>query len=173
MLVAIVAIIVALSSTATAAIMITGANIKDGSITGKDIKKNSLTSKHIKNGSLTVRDLKASAVAQLKGATGQPGPVGSAGATGPAGAAGPEGINGVSGLELIAGPDKVVAAGASTISATACTSPKRLLSANAYWLSSNNPVQLVMTPNSATAYATNSTSQSDTLKVQVICAIAN
>jgi hypothetical protein len=78
MAVAILALVVALSSSATAALMITGGQIKNGTVTGKDIKdktvtgkdikkktigkkhlkKNSVTTKQVKDGSLTGVDIK-------------------------------------------------------------------------------------------------------------------
>ncbi len=39
--------------------MITGANVRDGSLTGRDIKNNSVGSKKIKDGDLLARDFKA------------------------------------------------------------------------------------------------------------------
>jgi hypothetical protein len=71
-LVAVLAIVVALGGAATAGALITGKDIKDGSVTGKDIK----------DGSLTLKDLKKSEAAKLRGATGATGATGAAGATG-------------------------------------------------------------------------------------------
>lgn len=84
LLLAVVALLVGIAGTATAAKLITGAQIQDGSVTGKDVK----------NGSLTKRDLTGS----LRGETGPPGPEGPAGPAGPAGSVGPQGRPGVSGL---------------------------------------------------------------------------
>jgi hypothetical protein len=52
MFVALVALFVALGGTAAAAIVITGHNIKNGTVTGGDIKNNSLASKDIKHNSI-------------------------------------------------------------------------------------------------------------------------
>jgi hypothetical protein len=62
MAVAILALVVALSSSATAALMISGKQIKDHSVTGKDLKKNAVKSKTIKNKSVKGKDLKRGAV---------------------------------------------------------------------------------------------------------------
>ena len=79
--VSLVALAVAAAGTATAATLLTGANIKDGSITGKDIKDKSIGS----------ADLKV--LGGAKGATGAQGPAGSPGPAGAAGAAGAAGTS--------------------------------------------------------------------------------
>lgn len=85
MLVAIVALVSSLAGGAVAATLITGADIKNGSITKRDLKKNSVNTKKVKNGTLLQKDFKAS---ELPG-TGPQGPEGPPGdpgpATGPAG----------------------------------------------------------------------------------------
>lgn len=76
LVVAIVALFVAFSGTATAALVMTGKDIKNGTITGKDVK----------NRSLGTRDLSKKAVSSLK----RHAPPGTEqGAAGPAGPAGP------------------------------------------------------------------------------------
>src|SRR5690242_19109983 len=87
LLVALVALFATMSGTAVAAKLITG--------------------KDVKNGSLQVKDLSAKARATLKGATGPQGPAGPAGAdgaTGATGAAGPAGAPGISGREVVVAP---------------------------------------------------------------------
>jgi hypothetical protein len=74
---------------ATAALVITGKQIKDGTVTGKDIK----------NRSLAMRDLKRSTKVKLRGARG------ATGATGPAGPAGSIGLPGLPGLPGLSGFD--------------------------------------------------------------------
>jgi hypothetical protein len=79
MLVALVALVSSLTGAATAAVVITGGQIKD----------NSLTSADIRNNSLTRRDFRRSEIARLRGREGLPGPQGPQGPPGPAtGAAG-------------------------------------------------------------------------------------
>jgi len=77
------ALVLAMSGSATAAMVITGKQIKDNSVTGKDIK----------NGSLLVKDLKASEVAKLRGSTGATGATGATGGTGATGATGTAGAS--------------------------------------------------------------------------------
>jgi len=66
MAVAILAIVIAVSSSATAALVISGKQIKDHSITGKDLKKNAVKSKAIKNKTVTGKDLKKGAVKSVQ-----------------------------------------------------------------------------------------------------------
>lgn len=86
------ALFVALGGSATAATLITGGKIKDGTITGKDVKNSTLTGAKVKNGSLGSSDLSTAARGSLKGAKGDTGP---AGPTGPAGAPGAQGPRGI------------------------------------------------------------------------------
>jgi hypothetical protein len=90
--VATLALFIALGSGATAAVVISGRNVKDGSLTGKDIKNNSVASTDVKNGSLVGKDFKHG---QLPG--GATGPTGAIGATGDAGAPGAKGDAGATG----------------------------------------------------------------------------
>jgi len=102
-LLAFLALVVAMGGTATAASLITGAQIKNGSITADDIKAHGLTAKVIKNGSLTAATLASGVRKGEKGATGAtgasgaPGANGANGAAGAAGAAGPKGDQGAPG----------------------------------------------------------------------------
>jgi hypothetical protein len=89
MLVALVALFVALTSSATAAVLITGKNVKDGSLTGKDLKKRSITADR-----LATNVLATPQGAARPGATGPQGPVGATGAAGANGAAGTNGADG-------------------------------------------------------------------------------
>lgn len=75
---------------ASASRLITGSNIKDGSVTGADVK----------DGSLSVTDLSPAARSGLRGATGPqgvPGPQGAPGADGQDGADGADGVDGAPG----------------------------------------------------------------------------
>ena len=73
--------------TATAAKLITGKDVKNGSLTGKDVR----------NKSLGVSDLSAKARASLRGQAGLTGPTGPTGAAGAAGAKGDAGAMGPTG----------------------------------------------------------------------------
>ena len=78
------ALLFALSGTAVAGALITGANVKNNSLTGVDIKNESLGTADIKNGSLLPKDFKAGSLPA--GAQGPAGPAGrSAGPRRPAG----------------------------------------------------------------------------------------
>jgi hypothetical protein len=88
LVVAIVALFVAFSGTATAALVMTGKQIKDGTITSKDLR----------NRTLGTNKLSKKAVSSLKG---QRGP---AGAQGPRGEAGVQGVQGPKGDTGAIGP---------------------------------------------------------------------
>jgi len=66
MAVAILALVIAVSSSATAALVISGEQIKDYSITGKDLKKNAVKSKIIKNKTVKGKDLEKGAVKSVQ-----------------------------------------------------------------------------------------------------------
>jgi hypothetical protein len=83
--VAILALVVAMSGSAVAASLITGKQIKDGTIQVKDISKTART------------QLAAKAVAGVPGPQGPAGPAGGAGAQGPKGDAGAQGEKGAPG----------------------------------------------------------------------------
>jgi hypothetical protein len=69
------------AGTATAAKMVTGGQIANGTVTGADVKKGTLKAKHLSSG----------AKASLKGDPGPAGPAGPAGPEGPMGPAGKDG----------------------------------------------------------------------------------
>jgi len=90
------AFFVAIGGTSYAAVTLTGANIKDGTVRSADIADGlyGVQSRDVKNGSLGAIDLSRAARASLKGnagATGATGATGASGATGPASPDGPAG----------------------------------------------------------------------------------
>lgn len=85
-LIACLALFVSLSGTATAITLITGKNVKDGSLTGKDVKDGSLTKGDLAKGVVT-------------GARGPAGPAGPAGEQGEQGLRGPQGPQGTAGTD--------------------------------------------------------------------------
>ncbi|WP_320671555.1 hypothetical protein [Patulibacter defluvii] len=114
-------LVLALGGTATAAKLITGGQIKDGSITGKDVRNSSITGADVKSRSLSASDLSLAARKSLRGQTGpagpagpaggpkgDPGPAGPAGPAGPQGPVGPQGPSGSSGALTNAVADHVV-----------------------------------------------------------------
>jgi hypothetical protein len=92
MVVAVIALIVAMSGTGYAALTITGKNVKNSSLTGADVRNNSLASVDVKDGALLAKDFKAGQL--LAGPQGPQGPQGPAGPHGPAGPQGPAGPSG-------------------------------------------------------------------------------
>ncbi len=92
-LIAVAAVLALTAGTATAAKLITGKDVKNGSLTGKDIK----------NKSLGVSDLSSNARASLRGQTGATGAAGLPGAAGAAGAKGEAGLMGPTGPKGDAG----------------------------------------------------------------------
>jgi hypothetical protein len=93
MIVAVIALLCALSGTATAAALITGAQIKNNTVSSLDLTNNGVKSVDVLNGSLKAVDF---APGQLPA-----GPAGPAGPQGPAGPAGPQGAPGVAALEIV------------------------------------------------------------------------
>ena len=87
LVVAIVALCVAFTGTATAALVMTGKQIKDGTVTGKDVK----------NRTLGTNKLSKKAVSSLKGQHGPAGPQGPRGEAGIQGVQGPKGDAGAQG----------------------------------------------------------------------------
>ncbi len=96
-----IALFAATTGTATAASqLITGKQIKDGSITAKDIKRRSL-------GTAQLSPAAIRSLSGARGATGAQGPAGAAGAAGATGPAGPQGVPGPQGPQ---GPTGIVKA---------------------------------------------------------------
>ena len=113
MVVALVALFLSLTGGAYAAIVVTGNNVKDGSLTGRDIQDRSLTSKDFKASGLSERTGKdgARGPAGATGATGAQGPKGDPGPGGAAGPAGPAGNAGAAAVAVSDLPDKTLAPG--------------------------------------------------------------
>jgi hypothetical protein len=80
------------ATTATAASLITSADIKNNSIRSADIKNNSIRGKDIRNRTITLRDLSRTTIRSLRG---QRGPVGPRGPSGLVGATGPRGTTSI------------------------------------------------------------------------------
>ena len=86
MVIACLALSIALGGTASAALLVTGKQVKDGSIAGRDIANSSLTGLDVRDRSLTPLDFNGSV-------------------QGPTGAAGPQGLKGEQGGPPAQGPD--------------------------------------------------------------------
>jgi hypothetical protein len=106
--VAAVVVTAVLSSTISAgaaAVLITGAQIKDGTITTVDLADSAVTGEKVKNGSLTSQDFASGTLLRgATGATGSQGPAGLNGPTGPTGAQGLAGLIGATGPTGASGP---------------------------------------------------------------------
>jgi hypothetical protein len=109
--VATLALAIALGGTATAAVLITGREIKDESLTGADIRNQTLGTKDVRDGSLRAGDFQRGQLPRgATGATGATGSTGPQGATGSQGAAGGTGPSGTS-RAFSASDDNFAAAG--------------------------------------------------------------
>ncbi|GAA2115748.1 hypothetical protein [Nocardioides bigeumensis] len=107
------AMLVSSAATATAAALITGKDVKDGSLTGKDVRDGRLSGADVKDESLTPSDVAGGALgptgpAGPAGARGPTGPAGPAGLTGPKGNTGPQGFTGPPGTTGASGLEYVV-----------------------------------------------------------------
>jgi hypothetical protein len=135
MVIACLALSIALGGTATAAVVITGKQVKDGSVAGRDIANRSLTGLDVRDGSLTPLDFNGSLQGQAgpagpqgpKGDRGAQGPAGATGPAGPQGPAGPAGLNGVSGLETRVQDSVPIASGKWYAWNVACPTGKKAL----------------------------------------------
>ncbi|GAA1448444.1 hypothetical protein GCM10009641_76460 [Mycobacterium cookii] len=143
-------VVASATSGATAALVITGKQIKDNTVTTKDIK----------NGTLSTRDMSSSTLSSLKGATG------------PAGAPGAAGAPGVSGYQIVTASAVIPADDGGEVVAN-CPPGKKVLSAagelaGAY---TGTAVSIDLSATSATAYAANYYDTADTLTIDVVCAV--
>jgi hypothetical protein len=87
--IATLALFAALGGSSYAAIAVTGAQVRDGSLTGRDVRNSSLTGRDVRNRSLLAQDFKAG---QLP--AGPQGPKGDPGSAGPKGEPGSPGLSG-------------------------------------------------------------------------------
>ena len=95
MVVAGIALVLACAGSATAGVLVTGSQVKDGSLTGADVRDGSLT-----DADLAVQAQSAKSRRGPRGPRGRRGPIGPRGATGPAGAPGAPGAAGPAGSAL-------------------------------------------------------------------------
>jgi hypothetical protein len=110
-----IGVLVATAATATAAIVITGANVKNNSLTGADIKNGSLTGSDVKNGSLSANDLNSRSLTKAIRDVAAMSTTGAAGATGATGATGPKGDPGAPGTKGETGAYPTVLASGQTM----------------------------------------------------------
>jgi hypothetical protein len=111
------AVVLAMGGTATAASMVTSAQIKDGTIAAKDIKR----------GAIGPAQLSLAAKAGMQGATGSQGPAG------PAGALGAPGAPGLAGIERVESAHFSLAPGQYSPNVTANCSPGKVVIGTGYY----------------------------------------
>lgn len=104
------AALAASASTATASKLISGSQIKAGTITGRNVKDGSLAGRDVKKGSVTLNRLspevrKLLAASKVAGVSGGATPVGQSGANGANGANGAKGADGKNGADGAKGTD--------------------------------------------------------------------
>jgi hypothetical protein len=178
-IVAAIALMATAGAGATAALMISGKQIKDNSVTSQDIK----------NKSLKVKDLSRKAQAKLKGRTGATGATGARGPAGPAGPAGTSGLPGLpgldglnglpglSGLEVITQTVSIPGVLGTGSVAGACPAGKKAISATASY--ATTPINLLnsvlsqVTRTSQTGFTAsgyNLLGTAQTLTLDVVCA---
>jgi hypothetical protein len=178
--IATVALLLAVTGTATAAGLITGAQIKDNTVGSPDLRNNGVATQDVRNNSLTSLDvadgsLKAVDFAAGELATGPAGPAGPAGTVGPAGPAGPQGAPGVSGLEIVTVSSVSNSTVGKAIEAS-CPAGKKLLGGGAQLFGAPGSLALDESfPNGAatwraTAYEVAPTASNWTVTAYAICA---
>ena len=184
MAVAILALVIAMSSSATAALVITGNQIKNGSVTGKDIKNKSLTGKDIKKKAIGAKHIKKNAIKSkhvkdrsLTGSdirketlTGEHLKSGSVTLSDVSTEVVETLGNGVGGFQVVTSTVDAAPLAGSTATGT-CPSGKVAVSANAYWTSSNTSAPQLRRDDSTTftAEGANPLTVADALVLQVTC----
>ena len=168
-----IAAVIALSAStgAVASALITGADVKNGTLTSADLKNDGVKGKDIRDGSLTSGDLSAAALSALKGAQGPAGPAGPAGPTGATGPMGATGTPGVSALQFVTAAESV-APGANGIAAVSCPDGKRVLGVAADWAPSYAPAAARISPSltGGTAFGHNDQGGPAILRITATCA---
>jgi hypothetical protein len=126
---AVVALFVALSSTSIAAPLrdaatrlITGAQVKDGSLTGKDLRDGSVGSADVANGGLLALDFKKG---QLP--AGAPGVAGPKGDKGDAGSKGDKGDAGATNVSVKTATGPAAAAGVNSVATALCDAGQKVV----------------------------------------------
>ena len=163
---------------AAALIVSAGTGAVAGSmITGKQIKNGTVTSQDLKNKTIRPVDLSRAVKQQMAGSAGTvgpAGPAGPAGSTGPTGPRGPQGVAGVpgaSGLELVT-KEQIVAPGAYSQLTMSCPSGKKVLGVSGYWNVIGSPVATKFEAglNSGKVLGRNTGSVDLTFNGQITCA---
>ena len=168
MIVATLALVLALSGTAVASGLITGAQIKNNSVASVDLTNNSIQSVDVKNNSVTTADVKNGTLLAADFAPG----VLQAGAPGPAG---PQGAPGLAAVEIVMA-DGLNDSSSSKQTEATCPAGKQLIGGGAHILNAPSDVALdesypaSATKWRATAYEINATAANWHLQAYAICA---
>jgi hypothetical protein len=154
--VAALALVVSAGAGATAARLVTGKDIKNGTVTSADVK----------NKSLKARDFSARAKSRMRGP---------AGATGATGATGPQGAPGISGFEVVTRTVTIPALGGTGTVTAACPAGKKAISATAGYAAPLAGLLSQVTRTSDTAFEATGLSAlgivvDQTLTLDVVCA---
>ena len=159
--IAALALMLAGGAGATAAFMITGKQIKDGTVTSKDVE----------NRSLRVKDFRPATRKKLTGPRGVAGPAGANGATGATGLPGLPGVPGLAGFEVVTSSVNIPALGSGSVPG-ACPAGKKAISATAGYAAPLTGLSSQVTRVSDTAFQASglSTTGAGVLTLDVVCA---
>ncbi|MEO9322406.1 hypothetical protein ABFT23_02895 [Nocardioides sp. C4-1] len=149
-----------------------GGAVAGSMITGKQIKDGTVTSADLKDRTIQVKDLAPSAVAALRGARGATGPAGPAGPAGPTGPTGPQGpttSGAVSGWVVVQN-EWPKPANTSAFHSLTCPDGKRVLGGSAFWVSSNAPTQMAIAQGGGSVLGLSpGVPNADTFRIRITC----
>jgi hypothetical protein len=186
-------VVVAMLATALAVVASASGTVRD-LITGAQIRDGSITSRDIANHTLVRRDLSSKLVASLrgqtgpagpagpagpqgeKGATGDRGPAGSQGPQGPQGAQGPKGDpGGLAGYEIVASAPQTVTASNLSVGTANCPAGKVAVGGGVKVADPTNVFVVDTYPNADgggwTATVANAGASDSTYTVYAVCAL--
>jgi hypothetical protein len=177
-IVAIIFVVLALTGTATAAALVTGAQIKNNTVASVDLKNNSAGSVDILNNSLKSIDVKDGSLLAADFAAGQlaGGPAGPVGPAGPQGPPGPQGSPGLAALEVVSLAGASNSLPVKQVNAS-CPAGKTLIGGGAHIWNAGSDVALdesypaTDTTWRATAYEVIATGANWHLEAYAICAV--
>jgi hypothetical protein len=153
-IIACAALLAALAGTATAAGLITGAQVQNGSLGGLDLRNGSVGGIDVTNGSLTTVDVHDHTLRAIdfapgvlktgggvSGPVGPQGPPGPVGPQGPAGPAGPQGSPGLAAVEIVTAESPHSSANSKTLD-IGCPGSKKLIGGGARLYNAGGDVAL-------------------------------
>ena len=170
------ALLLSLTGTAVASVLITGAQIKNNTVGTLDLKNNDVRSADVRNNGLTSLDVMNGTLKAIDFAPGQL-PAGPAGPAGQQGPAGPQGAPGLAGLEIVSAESPSSSDASRQVEAT-CPAGKVVVGGGAHiW---NAPGDVALDESypagtskwRATAWEVNATGANWHLMAYAICAAA-